>query len=235
MSPNPYPICWNNLAAKIPKFCPGCGHAMALRALGNTIDTLAIQENTILGVDIGCSLLAWDFFDLDTIQTHHGRTIPVILGLKMAQTDKIVLAYMGDGGGYAIGAQHLVNSALRDDPITVILINNANYGMTGGQQSPTTLTDQITETTPYGKIGAILKGPEMVRAINQNAYIARAIATNLSLTQEYLKKAILHQKEKSGFSFVEIISPCPNNWKLPPAEINNFLKKIQEFLPVGEL
>ncbi|PIU01636.1 2-oxoglutarate synthase [bacterium (Candidatus Torokbacteria) CG09_land_8_20_14_0_10_42_11] len=234
MSTTSYPQCWKS-ETKPPKFCPGCGHLMALRAFGQTVDTLKIQDQTILGVDIGCSLLAWDFFDLDTIQTHHGRTIPVMLGLKMAQPSKICIAYLGDGGGYAIGAQHLVNSSLRNDPITVILINNANYAMTGGQMAPTTLSSQITETTPYGKKGASLKGPELARNINADAFIARGLAAEIDKTQDLIAKAIQHQREKNGFSFVEILAPCPTNWRLAPTEIKSFMDKMRESFPIGEL
>jgi len=208
---------------------------MALRALGNVIDEMKIQNQSILGVDIGCSLLAWDFFDIDTIQTHHGRTTPVMLGLKMAQPKKIMIAYMGDGGAYAIGAQHLINSAIRDDNITVIVINNANYAMTGGQQAPTTMPGQITETTPYGKKTNFLKGPEIVKTINPHAYVARSLATKLDLTEKFIKKALTYQIRNKGFSFLEILSPCPTNWKIPPTEIIKFLAKMQEHFPIGEL
>lgn len=229
-----FPQCWKS-ETKPSKFCPGCGHLMALRALGNVIDDLQIQNQTIFGVDIGCSLLAWDFFDVDTIQTHHGRTVPVMVGIKMAQPQKLAIAYLGDGGGYAIGAQHLVNSALRNDPITVILVNNANYAMTGGQQAPTTLPKQVTETTPYGKKGQSLKGPEMVKAINYEAFVARGIAIKLKETQDLIKKALLHQRENKGFSFVEILSPCPTNWRTAPKETLDFLEKMKQLFPLGEL
>jgi len=233
MNKSPYPQCWKP-ETKPPRYCPGCGHLMALRSLGQAIDRLKIADQTIFGVDIGCSLLAWDFFDIDTIQTHHGRTIPVMLGLKMAQGKKVCIAYLGDGGGYAIGAQHLVNSSLRDDPITVILINNANYAMTGGQQAPTTLSDQITETTPYGKMTASLKGPELVRNINPRAFVGRGLAIQIEKTENLIQRAIQHQQEKNGFSFVEILAPCPTNWRLPPLEMKNFMQKMQDNFPIGD-
>ena len=141
------PKCWNP-ETKPHKFCPGCGHGLALKMLGEAIDELDIQDRVIFGCDIGCSLLSWDFFNVDSVQTHHGRTTPVITGIKRARPELIGIAYMGDGGGYAIGAQHLVNSATRNEKVTAILINNTNYGMTGGQMAPTTLPGQKTETTP---------------------------------------------------------------------------------------
>lgn len=219
-----------------PRFCPGCGHTTALYSLGKIISEKNLNQEIIFGVDIGCSLLAWDFFNLDTIQTHHGRTIPVIFGLKMAYPQKTCIAYLGDGGGYAIGAQHLVNSAVRNDPITVILINNANYGMTGGQQAPTTIQNQITETTPYGKkINHIVHGPEMVRALNKKAFVARAIATNPQELQNLLEEAITNQQENNTFSFLEIISPCLVNWSHQKISIPEFLAEMKNNFKTGKL
>ncbi len=234
MPPTPFPQSWK-AETKPHKYCPGCGHGMILRALGEVIDEMKIQEKTILGVDIGCSLLAWDFFDLDTIQTHHGRTTPVMIGIKMAQPDRLAIAYMGDGGGYAIGAQHLVNAAVRNDPVFVLLVNNANYGMTGGQQAPTTIPGQITETTPYGEKKTYLLGPEMVRVLNRDAYIARAMATQFMPLKLMLRKALEHQSQKQGFSFVEVLSPCPTNWRTNAPETLAYLQKLGRKFPVGEI
>ncbi len=228
------PTCWKS-ETKPHRYCAGCGHAMALRSLGYVIDELKIQSKTIIGVDIGCSLLAWDFFDIDTIQTHHGRTTPVMVGLKMAQPEKIMIGYMGDGGGYAIGAQHLVNSAVRNDKITVILINNANYAMTGGQQAPTTMPGQITETTPYGHKEYYLKGPEMVKNINPHAFVARGMATEPKELDQLMKTALQWQIKNKGFSFLEILSPCPNNWRLKPPETLKFLEKLKKYYPLGKI
>ncbi|NTW04962.1 MAG: 2-oxoglutarate synthase, partial [Peptococcaceae bacterium] len=117
------PKSWK-IDTKPHKFCPGCGHGLVLRALGEAIDELGIQDKAVYGCDIGCSLLSWDFLNVDSVQTHHGRTTPVVTGLKRANPDLIGIAYMGDGGGYAIGSQHLVNAASRNEKITVILVNN---------------------------------------------------------------------------------------------------------------
>jgi 2-oxoglutarate ferredoxin oxidoreductase subunit beta len=132
-------------------FCPGCGHPIVLKMLGEAIDDLRIAKKTIFLVDIGCSLLAWDFYDLPTTQTHHGRTVPVAVGFKMVDPKKVVIAYVGDGGGYAIGLQHTITSCLRNNPITTIVVNNTLYAMTGGQMAPTTTEGEITTTTPSGK------------------------------------------------------------------------------------
>ncbi|ABB14378.1 thiamine pyrophosphate-dependent enzyme [Carboxydothermus hydrogenoformans] len=234
------PKSWN-IESKPHKFCPGCGHGIALKALGMVIDELGIQDKTVFGVDIGCSLLAWDFFNVDTIQTHHGRTTPVITGIKRANPELITIAYMGDGGGYAIGSQHLVNAAARNEKITVILINNTNYGMTGGQMAPTTLPGQKTETTPYGRdvgeTGYPTLGPEMVAAIaREGAYVARGTVANLRQLKGFIKKAIENQMAGNGFSFVEVLSGCPTNWRTNAKETWDFIENtMTQYFKVGEL
>lgn len=233
------PKCWNP-ETKPHKFCPGCGHGLALKMLGEAIDELGIQDKVVFGCDIGCSLLSWDFFNVDSVQTHHGRTTPVITGIKRARPEIVGIAYMGDGGGYAIGAQHLVNSTTRNEKITAILINNTNYGMTGGQMAPTTLPGQKTETTPYGRdpeeTGYPTLGPEMVAAIaREGAYVARGSIANLRQLKRFLKKAIQNQMDGNGFSFVEVLSSCPTNWRTNAEATWNFVEKdMAEYFPVGE-
>lgn len=234
------PKCWR-VETKPHKFCPGCGHGLILKALGEAIDELALQEKTIFGCDIGCSLLAWDFFNLDSVQTHHGRTTPVMVGIKRACPQKICLAYMGDGGGYAIGAQHLVNAAARNEKITVVLVNNCNYGMTGGQMAPTTLPKMKTETTPYGRnvaeTGYPTQGPEMVAAITgEEGYVARGSVGDMRNLKKYLKKALQHQLEGRGFSFVEALSLCPTNWSTNAKATWRFLEEeMTHYFRVGEI
>lgn len=234
------PICWRK-QTKPHKFCPGCGHGIVLKALGMAIDELNIQERVVFGCDIGCSLLAWDFFNVDTVQTHHGRTTPVITGIKRATPELIGIAYMGDGGGYAIGSQHLVNAAARNERITAILVNNTNYGMTGGQMAPTTLPNQKTETSPYGRdveeMGYPTQGPEMVAAITrEGAYVARGTVAKVKQLQGYLKKALENQINGSGFSFVEVLSGCPTNWRTNAKQTWDFIEKdMAQYFQVGEL
>lgn len=232
------PKSWNK-SSKPHLFCPGCGHAIALKQLGYAIDELGIQKETTLGIDIGCSLLAWDFFNFDTVQTHHGRTTPVMVGYKMAKPKRIALAYMGDGGGYAIGLQSLIHAAFRNNPITVILVNNENYAMTGGQMSPTTETGKITATSPTGKdikFGPGFKGPELLRQIaGKNAFIARATVDNPLQLKNLIKKAVRAQQENNVFSFLEILSACPTNWKTDAAGSFEKLKKNAEYYPIGEI
>ena len=233
------PRCWRQ-QTKPHKFCGGCGHGIILKMLGEVIDELNVQEQVIFMVDIGCSLLAVDFFDCDTVQTHHGRTTPVAAGLKRADPKKLCIAYMGDGGGYAIGAQHLVAAVARNDLICAILVNNANYGMTGGQMAPTTLLGQKTQTTPFGREltahGAPLHGPEMLASTAQHgAYIARGSAAEPRRLKQYFKKALRAQIEGRGFAFVEALSPCPINWAMDAHEAMTFLERdMKEVFPLGE-
>jgi len=234
------PKSWNR-DSKPHRFCPGCGHGIFLKALGEVIDELGIAERTVFGCDIGCSLLAWDFFNVDSVQTHHGRTIPVVAGAKRANPELIVVAYMGDGGGYAIGAQHLVNAALRNEQITVLLANNSVYAMTGGQMAPTTLPGQKTGTTPYGRdpeaTGQPTLGPEMVAAITSDrAYVARGTVANFPRLKRYVKQAIENQLAGRGFSFVEALSGCPTNWRTNAKQTWSYLDdEMTKYFPLGEI
>jgi 2-oxoglutarate ferredoxin oxidoreductase subunit beta len=230
------PECWRK-QTKPDFFCPGCGHGITLKQLGYAIDELEIKKKTTFGIDIGCSLLAWDFFDIDTIQTHHGRTTPVMVGYKMGKPQRVAIAYMGDGGGYAIGLQSLIHAAFRNDPITVFLINNGNYAMTGGQMAPTTLPGEITATTPngnYSGFGEGFKGPELLSGIaSKNAYIARATVSKPLMLKNILKDAILNQIQKKSFSFVEVLSICPTNWKTNARQSFSKLSEIENFYKPG--
>jgi len=223
------------------KFCPGCGHGLILKCLGEAIDDLEIQSKIVYGCDIGCSLLSWDLFNLDTVQAHHGRTTPVMTGIKRARPELICIAYMGDGGGYSIGVQHLVSSAMRNEKITVIVANNTQYAMTGGQMAPTTLPGQKTETSPYGRdpevTGLPFRGAEMISSIVQEgAYVARGSISNLRQLTGYLKKALKNQMEGKGFSFVEALSACPTNWRTNAAKTWEFIEKdMAVYFKTGEI
>ena len=162
-------------------------------------------------------------------------------GLKRARPDLLCVAYMGDGGGYSIGAQHLVNAAARNEKITVILANNTQYAMTGGQMAPTTLPGQKTETSPYGRdpelTGFPLQGPEMVGAIGrEGVYSARGSVGNLRQLRRFLKKALENQIEGRGFSFVEALSACPTNWRTNAVETWSFIEKeMPKYFKTGEI
>jgi len=228
------PNSWRQVS-KPDYFCPGCGHGITLKQLGFAIDDLDIQRNTAFGIDIGCSLLAWNFFDIDTIQTHHGRTTPVMVGYKMSKPGRVAIAYMGDGGGYAIGLQSLIHACFRNDPITVILVNNGNYAMTGGQMAPTTLPGDITPTTPDGNKEGFaegFKGPELLSTFcHKKAFIARASVSKPIILRNIFKKALQNQIENKAFSFVEVLSICPTNWKLGAKECFMKLSEVEEFYP----
>lgn len=232
------PKCWKK-ASKPHFFCAGCGHAIILKQLGFVVDDLDIQSKTTFGIDIGCSLLAWNFFDIDTLQTHHGRTSPSMVGFKMARPNRIAIAYMGDGGGYAIGLQSLLHTAYRNNPITVILVNNENYAMTGGQMAPTTEEGVITTTSPSGKaaeFGNGFFGPELVRQIAKpEAFVTRVSISNPESVKIALKKALQSQIENNNFSFVEILSICPTNWKTNAHDSFERLKSIEQFYKIGEI
>jgi len=235
---NNLPLSWKK--ESLPhKFCPGCGQSLALKILGYAIDELGIQNRAVYATDIGCSLLSWNMFDVDTIQTHHGRATPTMVGLKLAKSEAIAIAFMGDGGGYAIGAQHLINACLRDDKITIILINNTNYAMTGGQMAPTTLLAEKTTTSPTGKkieFGRPLLGPEMLKTIAADgAYLARCASNDFDTTLKYIKKALQNQLDGRGFSFVEVLSMCPVNWKKDAQESLDFIKEMEKVFPLGEI
>lgn len=228
------------LPTKPHKFCPGCGHGIVLKALGENIDELGIQDKVVFGCDIGCSLLAWNFFACDSTQTHHGRVTPVMVGLKRSRPELLTIGYMGDGGGYSIGSQHLVNAAVRNERITLILVNNTNYGMTGGQMAPTTLPGQITETTPFGRdvdaTGQPTKGPEFINALTSDgAYVARGTVSKYKQLKRLMRNALRNQIEGNGFSFLEVLATCPTNWRTNARQTWDFLEeRMEKEFPVGE-
>lgn len=219
-------------------FCPGCGHAVILKTLGELVDDLKIQEKLIFGIDIGCSLLAWDFFDISTIQTHHGRCVPVMVGVHKASPKKISIAYMGDGGGYAIGLQSLIHACYRNDPLLAIVVNNTNYAMTGGQMAPTTFPGEITSTTPAGKdknlFGDHFLGPETLAVVaNPKAYIERLSVSNPKKIKSSLSSAI-NTVSEGNFAFLEILSICPTNWKTNAHDSFEFLKNMEKVFQVAQ-
>lgn len=233
-----FPNCYK-VESKPHKYCPGCGHPIVLKMLGEVVDEMKIADKVIFLVDIGCALLAWDFFDLPTSQTHHGRTLPVATGFKMADKEKIVIAYVGDGGAYAIGLQHTLTSCLRNDPITTVVVNNTLYAMTGGQMAPTTVEGEITTTTPTGKkskkLGKALHGPEVLSWVTQkDAYLARGSTDKPLVLKQYLKKAIETQLN-GNFSLVEALSACPLNWRTNAPETIKRVEELEKIFSLGEI
>ncbi len=235
---NVMPKSWNK-ESKPHLFCPGCGHAITLKQLGLAIDALGVQKNLTLGVDIGCSLLAWNFLDVPTIQTHHGRTTPLMVGYKKSKPGRLAIAYMGDGASYGIGLQYILHAAYRNEPITVIVINNENFAMTGGQMSYTTLTGTVTPTSPLGKpveLGTGIKGPELIRNVaSKDAFIARTTVANPINLLTTFKKAMTTQTETNNFSFVEVLSICPTNWKTNAKSSFDTVLAMEKNYPIGEV
>ncbi|NMA92158.1 MAG: 2-oxoglutarate synthase [Firmicutes bacterium] len=239
MSELSMPRCYNR-ESKPHRFCPGCGHGLVLKALGMAIDELDISSRMVFACDIGCSLLAWNFFSVDSLQTHHGRTLPVVVGIKRARPELVTVAYMGDGGGYAIGLQHLVSTALRNDPVTVIVVNNTTYAMTGGQMAPTTLEGQHTKTSPGGRdieeTGAPFKGPEsLIGVAPPESYLARGTVANVIRLKKMIRKG-LERQLRGDFAFIEALSTCPTNWRTDAAGTWGFLEhEMGAYYQVGEM
>ncbi len=226
------------VSSKPSNFCPGCGHSIILKNLSQVISDLKIEKKTIFATDIGCSLLSWDYFDVDTIQTHHGRTTATSVGIKKSRPGAIVISYMGDGGGYAIGLQSLIHACHRNDPLTVILVNNTVFSMTGGQMAPTTMPGEATDSSPEGTFTNKYPflGPELLsRTAHPGSYIARTAVANPVQVYSFIEKAIKNQISGKGFSFVEVLSYCPINWKTNARETINFVEKMKTIFTLGEL
>lgn len=222
-------------------YCPGCGHGVAHRLVAETIDELGLRENTVGVAPVGCSILMYNYMDLDMQEAAHGRAPAVATGIKRVLPDRIVFTYQGDGDLASIGMAEIVHAAARGENITVIFINNANYGMTGGQMAPTTLPGQKTTTSPLGRnvsrAGYPLKMAELLAGLDGPAYIARAALCNPAETvkaKKCIKKAFQVQERGLGFSMVEILSACPNNWGMdPPAALRWVEEQMTGHYPLG--
>jgi len=217
-------------------YCPGCTHGIAHRLVAEVIDELEIEGKTVGIASVGCSYNSYDYFSCDMIQAPHGRAPAVATGVKRCRPDCVVFTYQGDGDLAAIGTAEIVHAAARGENITVIFINNTVYGMTSGQMAPTTLLNQYTTTTPYGRISDLHGFPinvcELLATLKGAAYIERASLhdiKHIKKAKEAVKKAFKVQLAKKGFSMVELLSSCPTNWGLSPAES---LRRIeQEMIP----
>ncbi len=219
--------------SKHSDFCPGCGQPVTLHTLHNILKEKKVDKKAVLGLDIGCSLLAWDMLPINTFQTHHGRVVSTMVGFSHAQKDAISIAYAGDGGAYAIGLQSLLWAAKRNESIFVIVTNNAVYGMTGGQTAPTSLTGQKTSTSPSGYDGLPINGPEMIRGLNTQAYLARTSVTDIAHMKSCIEKAIDAQ-QAGNFALVECISFCPLNWKVTGNALFDYVEHMKKSFPIAE-
>jgi len=207
------------------RFCPGCGHSLIHRMIAECIDKLGIREKTIGIAPVGCAVFAYDYFNIDMIECAHGRPPAVATGLKRSMPDRVVFSYQGDGDLAAIGTAEIIHAANRGENISVFFVNNATYGMTGGQMAPTTLPGQKTSTTPAGRNikteGYPLHVSELLATIEGVSYIARTSVNsfrNLMAAEKAIEKSFKYQIEGKGFSLVEILSPCPVDWKLSPKD-----------------
>ncbi|MCL5959387.1 MAG: thiamine pyrophosphate-dependent enzyme [Chloroflexi bacterium] len=223
-------------------YCPGCTHGIIHRLVAETIDELGLRAASIGVAPVGCSILIYNYLDLDFVEALHGRAPAVATGLKRVRPDRIVFTYQGDGDLAAIGTAEIVHAAARGENMTVIFVNNAIYGMTGGQMAPTTLSGQRTTSTPLGRdlssAGRPLKVAELLASQDGPAYIARAAVNttgNVHRAKSAIKKAFRVQQARLGFSLVEVLSSCPVNWGLSPAEALGWITDhMIPFYPLGE-
>jgi 2-oxoglutarate ferredoxin oxidoreductase subunit beta len=207
-------------------YCPGCGHGIAHRLIAETIDELGIRGRTIGIAPVGCAVLAYDYLDVDMVEVAHGRAPAVATGMKRTNPDKIIFSYQGDGDLAAIGTGEIIHAAHRGERITVIFINNAVFGMTGGQMAPTTLVGQVTTTTPLGRDvenqGYPLQVSELLALLPGAIYIERCALHRPALIRD-AKRAVKHAFQlqvngAKGLSMVELLSPCPTAWRMTPAQ-----------------
>lgn len=213
-------------------FCPGCGHGIVHKLVAENLVEFDLLGKTVGVATVGCSVFAYNFFECDMVQSPHGRGPAVATGIKRANPDRFVFTYQGDGDLAAIGTAETVHAAARGENITVIFINNAIYGMTGGQMAPTSLPGQVTQTTPYGRdpelIGYPVKVCEMLSTLDGVAYAERIALDSVAGVRKAkaaIKKAFDNQINKRGFSIVEILSTCPTNWGMSPVESMTWVKE----------
>jgi len=222
-------------------YCPGCTHGIIHRILCEVLDEMDIEGEAVGVCPVGCSVMAYDYFNCDMIEAPHGRAPAVATGVKRAMPDKFVFTYQGDGDLAAIGTAETVHAATRGENIVVIFVNNTTYGMTGGQMAPTTLPGQITQTTPYGRDPEVQGYPirvcEMLATLDGTALAQRVAVDTVPHIREAkkaIRQAFENQKDKKGFSIVEVLSTCPTNWGLSPVEALGRLRKdMIPYYPLG--
>lgn len=222
-------------------YCPGCTHGIVHRLVAEAIDELNIEGITIGVAPVGCSVMAYNYFNCDMIEAAHGRAPAVATGVKRADPSNIVFTYQGDGDLASIGMAETVHAAARNENITVIFINNAIYGMTGGQMAPTSLPGQVTQTSPYGRdvtqCGYPIKVCELLSELDGPEFLARVTVNNVknvNNAKKMIKKAFQNQVEGKGFSLVEVLSSCPTNWGLTPQKALQWIdEKMIPYYPLG--
>lgn len=233
----------NALADVQTHYCPGCTHGIVHKLIAEVIDEFDCEGRTVGIAPVGCSVMAYDYFNCDMIEAAHGRAPAVATGVKRCFPQNVVFTYQGDGDLAAIGMGETIHAAARGENITIIFINNCIYGMTGGQMAPTTLPGQITQTTPYGRdvhtAGYPIRISELIATVEGAAYVCRTAVNNVAnirKTKIAIKTAFQCQIEKKGFSIVEILSSCPTNWGVTPIEAMKWIEeKMMPYFPLGIL
>ncbi|MDR1014207.1 MAG: hypothetical protein LBL86_04415 [Coriobacteriales bacterium] len=229
------------LTDTVTNYCPGCSHGIVQRLVAQTIDELDIEGSTIGVCPVGCSVTAYDFYACDMAQAAHGRAPAVATGLKRACPHNVVFTYQGDGDLASIGMAETIHAATRGEKITVIFINNAIYGMTGGQMAPTSLPGQVTQTSPYGRdveaAGHPIRVCELLSSLDGVAFAQRVsvdIPRNVRGAKRAIKKAFQYQMEGLGFTIVEVLATCPTNWGLTPTDAFAWLQEnMVPYYPLG--
>lgn len=223
-------------------YCPGCSHGVIHRLVAQAIDELGLQKRTVGVCPVGCAVFAYDYFDMDMIEAAHGRAPAVATGVKRVLPDRFVFTYQGDGDLAAIGTAEVIHAASRGEKISTVFVNNAVFGMTGGQMAPTTVLGQKTTTTPLGRdkerAGYPLRMAELLSTVEGAAYVARVSVhnpANVLRAKKAIKKAFEVQLRGLGFSLVEVLSTCPTNWGLSPVEALQWLEShMIPVFPLGE-
>lgn len=222
-------------------YCPGCTHGIIHRLVAEVLVELGVLDKTIGVAPVGCSVLAYDYFACDMFEAAHGRAPAVATGIKRSLPDRVVFTYQGDGDLAAIGTAEIIHAATRGERITTIFVNNAIYGMTGGQMAPTTLPGQVTETSPYGRdvkmAGYPIRVSEMISTLDGAVYVERVSTDsvpNILKAKKAIKKAFELQIKGAGFTMVEVLSICPTNWGLSPLEAMDWLREnMIPYYPLG--
>lgn len=222
-------------------YCPGCHHGIIHRLVAEVIDELKVRDRAIGVVPVGCSVLAYDYFNFDALEAAHGRAPATATGVKRVHPDAVVFTYQGDGDLASIGAAEITHAAARGEKISTIFVNNAIYGMTGGQMAPTTLVDQVTTTSPYGRkvesAGKPIRIAEMLSTLEGAKFVARVAVNNpanMAKAKAAIKKAFEVQLSGEGFAIVEVLSTCPTNWGMTPLEAATWMEKnMMPYFPLG--
>ena len=222
-------------------YCPGCTHGIVHRLVAEVLDELGVEGQTVGVASVGCSVFSYNYFNCDMVQAAHGRAPAVATGLKRALPDNVIFTYQGDGDLAAIGMAETVHAATRGENITVIFINNAIYGMTGGQMAPTSLPGQVTQTSPYGRdvktAGYPIRVCELLSTLSGTALAQRVTVDSVAHVREAkkaIKKGFENQINKRGYSIIEVVATCPTNWGLSPKEAINWLREnMLPYYPLG--